>query len=157
MRKRLISPSQGDKTAADGDWLDLEHLAIVEVTSEDAAFPAESALVPGEGPGWRAAGPGPQTLRILFDDPRLLRRIRLEFVELDHERTQEFVLHWSGGVGGPLWEIVRQRWNFSPRGGTREVEEFQVNLRTVTVLELAITPDVAGGPAAASLMSLRLA
>ena len=156
MRKRVFNHSQGDATTGE-DWLDLESHVTVEVTSEDAAFPVESALIAGEGPGWRAAGSGPQILRIVFDHPRPLRRVRLEFVEHDYERTQEFVLRWSGGVGEPLSEIVRQQWNFSPRGGTSEVEDLRVDLPAVAVLELAITPDVAGGPAPASLKSLRLA
>ena len=155
MRKRLVSTRQGDPPPE--DWLDLERLASVEVTSEDAAFPVESALRGGEGPGWRASGPGPQTLRILFDEPRPLRRVRLEFVEAERERTQEFVLRWSPEAEGPLRELVRQRWNFSPRGGTCEVEDYVADLRAVAVLELAVTPDVAGGPAPASLKSLRLA
>ena len=36
----------------------MEGLAEVEITSEDAAHPIESALLPGRASGWRAAGPG---------------------------------------------------------------------------------------------------
>ena len=41
------------------DWLDVGSAAVVEVTSEDGAFPVESALLQGEKRGWRASGPGP--------------------------------------------------------------------------------------------------
>ena len=58
MRKRVGSPIPKDSPLPDGDWLDLEHVAQVEVTSEDAAHPIESALVPGAESGWRAAQSG---------------------------------------------------------------------------------------------------
>jgi hypothetical protein len=70
----------------------LEEIAKVEVTSEDPNFPIESALVERTGPGWRAAEPGKQIIRIVLDNPRPLHRIRLEFSEKDVERTQEFTL-----------------------------------------------------------------
>jgi hypothetical protein len=53
-------------------------------------------------------------------------------------------------------DIVRQQWNFSPPESIREVEKYQVDLSSVTVLELIIDPDVSGGPARASLKNLRL-
>jgi hypothetical protein len=49
---------------------------------------------------------------------------------------------------------VRQQWNFSPPNTTIEIEEYRVELSDVTVLELAITPDIGGGSARASLNSL---
>jgi hypothetical protein len=52
-----------------------------------------------------------------------------------------------------LREIVRQQWNFSPPHTTTEVEEYRVELLDVTVLEMTITPDIAGGVACASLNS----
>jgi hypothetical protein len=51
---------------------------------------------------------------------------------------------------------VRQQWNFSPPHTTTEVEEYRVDLSEVTVLEMTITPDIAGGPACASLSSLAI-
>jgi hypothetical protein len=53
-----------------------------------------------------------------------------------------------------LREIVRQQWNFSPPHTTTEVEEYRVELSDVSVLELTITPDIAGGMARTSLNSL---
>lgn len=156
MRKRVL-PSTQDAPTADSGWLDLEPLVEVEITSEDPAHPIESALIPGDGPGWRAAGPGVQTIRLIFDPPQSLRRILLEFSETSAERTQEYVLRWSADGGHEFRDVVRQQWNFSPGGATRQVEDQTVDLAGVTVLELAITPDVAGGSASASLDKLRLA
>jgi len=55
-----------------------------------------------------------QTIRLIFDEPQSLRRIALVFEETEIERTQDFVLRWSGDCGGSFQEIVRQQWNFSP-------------------------------------------
>ena len=47
MRKRVTSPVPPVAESHEPEWLDLEQLAQVEVTSEDIAHPVESALVPG--------------------------------------------------------------------------------------------------------------
>jgi len=157
MRKRTIAPFQQETAFLDQDWLDLDELAEVEITSEDANHPIESALLPGRPSGWRAAGPGKQTIRLRFARPQKLRRIRLDFVEPHAERTQEYVLRSSADGGQSFREIVRQQWNFSPRGATSESEDHHVDLPAVTVLELCITPDISQGNAFASLAQLRLA
>jgi hypothetical protein len=156
MRKRLITPTpESIRTRGEG-WLDVERAAVVEVTSEDKDYPVESAFVSGDAPGWRAAIPGSQTIRLVFDQPQRLKCISLVFEENETARTQEFVLRWSPDGGNSAKEIVRQRWNFSPPESIREVEEFQVALSSVTVLELVIKPDISGGVARASLKNLRL-
>jgi hypothetical protein len=156
MRKRPFTSSQQATMAHGEGWLDLDGLAVVEVTSEDKDYPVESALA-GEGvPGWRAAESGNQTIRLVFDQPESLERISLIFEENDAERTQEFVLRWSADGGRSYREIVRQQWNFSPQNTIREVEEFQVALSDVTLLELVIVRDISRGSARASLTSLRL-
>ena len=157
MRKRIIDPIQQEATPSDEGWLDLQELAEVEITSEDAAHPIESALLPGRASGWRAAAPGKQTIRLLFTRPQRLRRIWLSFVEPHTERTQEYVLRWSPDGGQSFQEIVRQQWNFSPQGATRETEDHHIELPAVTVLELSIIPDNSGKDAFASLGQLRLA
>ena len=156
MRKHLIAPIFQSAPALNEGWLDLDGAAVVEVTSEDKEHPVESALVPGETRGWRAAGSGTQTIRLIFDQPQSLRRISLVFEENETERTQEFVLRWSPDNGRSFREIVRQQWNFSPPNATREVEEFHVALSDVAVIELIIVPDITRGSARASLKSLRL-
>ena len=156
MRKRQMTPIPLDVPSRDEGWLDLDRLAVVEVTSEDKDYPVESALVAGENRGWRAADSGTQTIRLIFDKPQRLTRIALVFEETETERTQEFVLRWSLDGGRSFREIVRQQWNFSPPNTIREVEEYQVDLSGVTVLELVIVPDISRGAVPASLKSLRV-
>jgi len=157
MRKRIMTgvPQEGAGVAQ--DWLALETLAQVEVTSEDPAHPVESALAPGAAGGWRAAEPGKQTVRLIFDRPQSLNRVLLIFEEREAQRTQEFVLRWSSDGGKSYRDIVRQQWNFSPPGTTREVEDYHLGLSDVTALELEIVPDQGRGEAHASLEQLRLA
>jgi hypothetical protein len=157
MHKRIIGSVQQETAPFDQDWLNVEGLAAVEITSEDAAHPIESALSPGLASGWRAAEPGKQTIRLLFAHPQPLRRICLNFVESVTERTQEYVLRWSSDDGQSFREIVRQQWNFSPQGATCETDDHHVELAAVTILELSIIPDIRGGKALASLAAMRLA
>ena len=157
MRKRFINQSSKEPSSADQDWLDLERLTQVEITSEDPGHPVESALATGGGPGWLAGESGEQTIRLLFDEPQALRRIQLVFEEERRERTHEFVLRWSGDSGRSYREILRQQYTFSPPGATREAEDYTVNLHGVTALELRIVPDISGSDARASLVLLRLA
>ncbi len=157
MRKRIIGHGPSEISAAEPGWMDLERLAQVEITSEDADHPIESALIPGTSLGWRAAQPGEQTIRLLFDEPLKLKRIHLAFHEGEQERTQEFVLRWSSDGGQSYREIVRQQYNLSPPETAREVEDYDVDLDGVTALELRIVPNISGGGARASLAQLRLA
>ncbi|MBV8475895.1 MAG: carbohydrate-binding protein [Deltaproteobacteria bacterium] len=158
MRKHIIGQAKTPEAQLQKRWLDLEGVAQVEVTSEDPGFPIESALtLEGEGKGWRASEPGEQLIRIIFDTPTAVQRIKVHFAETQAVRTQEFVLRWSSKRNEALREIVRQQWNFSPTGSSSEEEDYQVNLGDVGVLELAIKPDISGGDSRASLMALRLA
>jgi len=158
VRKRIISSSAQEDldTVTEQNWLNIEDLVDVEVSSEDEAHPVEFALLPGNGSGWRAAGPGEQTIRLIFLEPQNIERIMLEFVETSQTRTQQYVLCWSV-EGGHLQEIVRQQWNFSPDGATSEVEYHHVTLTAVKKLELTIIPDISGSNACASLEQLRIA
>ena len=160
LRKRVVDPvsepAPHDSPLGE-HWLDLASAARVEVTSEDAAHAIEAALLPAGAGGWRAARPGEQTIRLIFDQPQHVRRIQLLFDEPDATRTQEFALRWSRDGGRSFKEIVRQQWNFSPTGSVREVEDYPVDLPGVTTLELAIVPDISKGDARASLARWRLA
>lgn len=155
MRKRLISERAATASPLPADWLNLEELAEVEISSEDAAHPIEAALLSGSG--WRAAQPGRQTIRLFFTRPQRVRRIFLAFVEPAVQRTQEYLLRWSGDGGKSFREIVRQQWNFSPQGASSQTEQHEVDLSGVGVLELIITPDIGNRQAFASLARLRLA
>ena len=156
MRKRLINPTAERLGALGQGWLDLEHAAVVEVTSEDKDFPVESAFASEDTRGWRAAAPGSQTIRLIFDRPQRLKCVSLVFEEDERARTQEFVLRCFSDGGSTIKEIVRQQWNFSPPESVREVEQYQVDLDNVEVLELVIKPEIGGGVARASLKNLRL-
>ena len=156
MRKRLITRTPESIRTRGESWLDVEGQAVLEVTSEDKNYPVESAFVSGDAQGWRAAAPGSQTIRLVFDQPQRLRCIALVFEENEIARTQEFVLRWSSDGGSRVKEIVRQQWNFSPPESIREVEEYRAELSGVTVLELVINPNIGGGAARASLRNLRL-
>ena len=161
MRKKVTAPPSGVAEAkpaiSEDTWLDIESLATVEVTSERDDSPIENALLLSRQSSWRAAQPGQQTIRLIFDRPRQLRRIHLVFKNLDRECTQEFLLRWSADPKGSFQEIVRQQWNFSPPESVREVEDYQVNLDPVAVLELTIVPDIRDSSSIASLSQLRLA
>ena len=144
MRKRIIGHGPREVAAAEPVWLDLERLAQVEITSEDVGYPIEAGLIPGAGSGWRAVQPGEQTIRLLFDEPLRLKRIRLVFPEDEQERTQEFVLGWSPDGGQSYREIVRQQYNFSPPDAVVG-SNTRPRSRRVTALELKIVPDISGG------------
>lgn len=156
MRKRVIEHERRAGPTADQNWLDLEHLAQVEVTSESSESPVEGALLPAAGGGWCAGRPGRQTIRLLFDEPQRVSRIHLLFREDQHQRTQEFVLRASADNGRSFREITRQQYNFSPPHTTEETEDYTVDLGGLTTLELEIVPDISGGDAVASLHELRL-
>jgi hypothetical protein len=157
MRKRKLQQKSQNLSNSSQDWLDLEQLAEVEFTSEDEKFPIESALKPSSGLGWRAAQPGKQTIRLLFDEPQNIKRINLLFDENEKSRTQEFLLSWYADESRIPQEIVRQQYNFTPPDTTWEFEDYNVDLSDVRAIELSVVPDIKGGNAKASLTQLRLA
>jgi hypothetical protein len=159
MRKSIVSPSAVTATPISDLWRDLERIARVEISSEDEQFPIEHALGKKETTGWRAAGTGPQLIRLHFDEPIGIKRLRLHFLDRAAERSQEFAIF--AGTGSELKEVVRQQWSFSPNGSTEEIEDYAVNLSGITTLEVRIDPDRSHDPKQsqnyASLQSLKLA
>ena len=143
--------------SADEVWLDVDSVAEIEITSEDPEHPIDSAIGKEEaGPGWHAANPGEQMIRICFLEPRKINQIRLVFEEDAAARTQEFVLRWAAEQEGERWDIGRKRYEFDPPHVVREVEDYKVKLDGVKVLELSITPSVEDEEAYAKLSELRL-
>jgi hypothetical protein len=61
MRKRLISAKPRDRVSFNEGGLDLANLGMVEITSEDEAYPIECALQLGEGRGWALLSPSPKS------------------------------------------------------------------------------------------------
>jgi len=107
-----------------------------------------------------AGGPPSQESRpsgFFFDEPQRIRRIWLQFRELEAERTQQFSLQWSTDKTDALRPLFQQQWNFSPSGSTSQIEDYKVDLDGVWMLQLVIDPDIARGAAVASLASWRLA
>jgi len=162
MRKSLIDQSSPahSQTAPHDNWLDLDSLATVQITSEDLLFPIDNALKAGSSAGWRASAKGPQFIRINFDSPAAIRRIHLHFVEHEADRSQEIAIYVVSGSADSR-EVVRQQYTFTPNGSTEETEDYTVSLSGVTSLELRIDPDRAHDPTHsqnfATLQSLRLA
>jgi hypothetical protein len=153
--RKVSFDSTSDVPATEG-WLGLEQIAQVEVTSEDPHYSIESAFTASSS-GWRAGGGGEQTIRLVFDAPQRIHRIRLRFVETQVERTQEFSLQWRTDRHDRAREIVRQQWNFSPQGATTEIEDYSVDLGSVGILELSINPDVSHRDSVATLAEWRVA
>jgi hypothetical protein len=160
MRKEIVEHrTTAGRSPGSAEWLDLDSIAHVQLTSGDPAFPIENALSTSperNERGWRAASPGPQTITLSFDAPQHIRRIFLHFIERETERTQEFVLRYSSASETDR-EIVRQQWTFIPTGSTQEIEDYEVELKSVTKFELVVDPDRGRGHSLATLNALRLA
>lgn len=147
----------GDRTCEDTTtWLDLQAIARLHASSEEATHRIDDVLSTDVGTYWRAAAPGPQLIEMHFDPPRNLARIRLVFVEEERPRTQQFTIDWSSRRGEARGEVVRQQFNFSPFGATREVEDYRVELRDVETLRIRLIPDIGGRPAFATLAHLQV-
>jgi hypothetical protein len=154
MQKRIVGQTRESIEAESGPWLDLEAHAQVQLTSEDPAYPIETAFRPERGAGWKAAQPGPQTITLQFSVPQTIQQIQLRF-EADSPRTQEFVVSWSNN-GVNYREIVRQQFNFAPDGATVEEENYFPRFSGAMGLRLTIIPDISGRPALASLRAFRV-
>ncbi len=151
MRKRITPSISVRGPLESAQWIDLEGLAEIEVTSEDPNHTIEAALLPGSGSGWRAAENGKQTIRVTFDNPQDLYLIHVVFTEDKLTRTQEFVLR-AGFDLATVRDVVRQQYNFTPVSS--EVEDYNVTLEGVRVIELEIVPSLSGD-GIASLAELR--
>jgi hypothetical protein len=154
--RKTIKTSETELSSEEASWLDVAAIARVEVTSEDRRFPIEAAFDETDRRGWRAADRGKQTITLFFDQPKRIRRIWLRFNEMEAERTQQFTLQWSKDKADAFRPLFQQQWNFSPSGSTSQIEDYKVDLDGVGRLQLIIDPDIAKGPAVASLASWRL-
>jgi hypothetical protein len=156
MRKQIIEPARQLVSPAKQNWLDLEQLVQIELTSEEEGHPIESAFTMNESEGWRAAQSAKQTIRLVFVEPQNIKQIKLLFREKEQERTQEFLLRWLSADDLSYQEIVRQQYSFSPPHTIQQLENYTVNLFGMKALELTINPDISRSGACASLAQLRL-
>ena len=83
MRKSQITRIPQNAPLRDQVWMDVDRIASVEVSSEESDYPIESALLLEGKQGWRAANPGMQTIRLIFDEPQKLKRILLVFEDTE--------------------------------------------------------------------------
>lgn len=157
--KRLAVHSDREHTHATGDtrnetagieWLDLD--AIAEVTI--LAGGRTTRRSPG---AWLADCPGEQTIDVRFHEPTSLARISVICSDVEQSRTQEMTVWASLHRGEQHREIVRQQFNFSPNGATKEVEEYALQLEAVSAIQVRIVPSIDGQRAVARLNELRLA
>lgn len=155
MRKTILSQSP-NLSVPDAHWLGLDALASAEISSEDPSFPLENALSLEASGGWKAAAPGLQTIRLIFDRPQIVHRIRIEFRETESEREQEFVLY-AITAQRERKELLRQQYFFSPEGSTHEIEDLLIELPDLKELELQIDPGRHDKQKVASLARLAIA
>ena len=121
-------------------WLDLAEIASVEISSEDAQHPSRMRSQAGQVVAGGQPIPGPQVIRLNFDRPQSIRRIRLEFRE-ERNRAVAGVCRVRELLrDDQRREVVRQQWGFSPGGSAVEVEDYSVDLPAVLSLELEIDP-----------------
>ena len=155
MRKQVIGGIEASEI--DGkDWLDLEAIAEVMVSSEAPAHPIENALV-GTGSGhWQAAVVGASTITLRFDTPQVFTATRIEFAEAAHERSQEWAIS-AVFADGTERELLRQGWNFSPSGSREQREQYTLSTAPVHSLTLWIDPDRGQNRYPATLQAWRLA
>lgn len=140
MRKKVIGAAAEAGSTQEGNWLDLETIAEVEVSSEASGFPVEAALVSGSEKGWQAAALGEARIQLRFDTPIHIAQVLLHCTDSEHERSQEWSLR-AQLADGTERELLRQGWNFSPGGSTEQREVYTVNLNGVRTLTLTIDPD----------------
>jgi len=157
MRKQIIAHKPVVDANHEHNWLNLEHMAQAEITSESSDHPIEAAFIINSNNFWQADTAGEQSIILLFDEPQRINHIRLLFQESSQQRTQEFLLSWSGDRGKSYQDITRQQFNFSSPHSTQQLEDYAVQLDAVTTLKLCITPDISQGSAHASLHEWRIA
>ena len=157
MRKQIIAHKPAVDSNSEHNWLNLEKMAQVEITSESSNHPIEAAFMPNSNNHWQADAAGEQSIILQFDEPQRITHIRLLFQESHQERSQEFLLCWSADDGKSYQDITRQQFNFSSPDSTQQLEDYSVQLNAVTTLKLCITPDISRGNAHASLHEWRIA
>lgn len=149
-REPLTDGGASWKEPAEVPWLDLD--ALAEVTIVVGGRRAERRRG-----SWSAKSPGEQLIDIRFHRPTSVGRLRVVSSEAEQSRTQEMTIWASLHRGEQHREILRQQFNFSPRGATEEVEDYGLQLEGVSAIQLRIVPSIDGRPAVANVREVRVA
>lgn len=159
LRKRILNISSVPTAKSDPAGIDIPAVATVVVTSEHPSHPIDYVFDDYDQAGarhWVAAKPGEQCVIIDFDTPQTIHQIALTIDEKEVQRLQELTVSVSSDGGRSYREVVRQEYNFSPPGTTREYENWTMPPTRVSHLRLQIKPDKGGKPCYATLTSLIL-
>jgi hypothetical protein len=110
MRKQIINDTEPNPPEISEEWLNLEEIARMEVSSEDPKYPIESAFKHTESLGWRAGQLGERTIRLLLMSPKI-------FADMAP-------LFWSQKLSerssSPcVWQIAKQVLSSSLSSGSR--------------------------------------
>ena len=130
-------------------WLDLDKVAEVAIVASGRRMHRSAGV-------WSAECSGEQTIEIRFHEPTAVSRLRVICLEAEQSRTQEMTVWASLRRGEQHREVVRQQFNFSPHGATKEVEEYALTLEAVTAIQVRIVPSIDGRPAVARVTELRV-
>lgn len=158
LRKTVLKATPPKSQAGTGE-IDIAAVASVVVTSESPNHPVDNAFDRNRGPGaseWVAEDPGEQSIVLAFDSPQAIRRIAIEVEEKKVARSQEIQVLISRDHEFTYDQLLHQGFNFSPPGTSFEREQWQVDLKGITHLQVRIMPDTAGKSCHARLTTLDL-
>jgi hypothetical protein len=159
LRKRIVNAASVSAAQHNHEALDIPAIATVIVTSEDPAHPIDNVFDNHDEPGarrWVAEDTGEQCIILDFDKRQTIRQITLVIEETEVQRSQELTISISSDGGRTYQELIRQEYNFSPPGTTRERETWSVSAEGVSHLRLQIKPDKSGKPSRATITLLTL-
>ena len=149
-REPLTGGGATSQEPAEVSWLDLDALAEVTIVVGGRRVERRRGT-------WSANSPGEQLIDIRFHHPTSIGRLRVVSSESRQSRTQEMTIWASLHRGEQHREVLRQQFNFSPRGATEEIEDYRLRLEAVSAIQLRIVPSIDGRPAVANVRELRVA
>jgi hypothetical protein len=157
LRKTVLKATPSKPQRGTGE-IEIADVASVVVTSEDPDHPVENAFDHSRGLGaseWVAEETGEQSIVLAFDSPHAIRRIAIEVEENEVARSQKVQVLISRDQEFTYDPLLHQGFNFSP-GTNFEREQWELDLKGITHLQLRIMPDTAGKACRARLTSLDL-
>jgi len=158
MRKRLMS-ERVSHCAGRPHEIDVASLATFRYSSESPLHPLEH-LIDGRcgsgGTRWTGAhADSIEYIELEFEPPQEISRLIYEVEECHVARTQQVCVEVSVDHGRVYHEVLRQDYNFSPKGATFQHEELTLEPRPLTHVRLTIVPNK-DGSGIATLTSLQL-